>query len=210
MQAMKFGFGQPLKRKEDAALVRGAGRYVADVAPQATLHAVVLRSPHAHARFTIHDLDRVRALPGVRLVLTAKDVSHLGPLPTPGLIPGPTIKVPDYPILARDVVRHVGDSIAFVVADTVAQARDGAEAIAVDWEPLPQVGDVASALAADAPQLHAGGNGNLAFATEVVSGDAERALAKGISAAVFDRGGRPYHGRIRAVAEGAREAGLQL
>ena len=62
---MKFGFGQALTRKEDDALLRGAGRYVADVAPAAALHAVMLRSPHAHARFSIHDLDRVRAMPGV-------------------------------------------------------------------------------------------------------------------------------------------------
>ena len=60
---MKFGFGQPLTRKEDDALLRGAGRYIADVAPEATLHAVVVRSPHAHARFRIGDLGRVRAMP---------------------------------------------------------------------------------------------------------------------------------------------------
>ena len=84
---MKFGFGQALTRKEDAALLRGAGRYVADVAPDATLHAVMLRSPHAHARFVIHVLDRVRAMPGVRLVLTAAEVAGLGPLPTPGRSP---------------------------------------------------------------------------------------------------------------------------
>ena len=92
---MKFGFGQALTRKEDDALLRGAGRYVADVAPQATLHAVMLRSPHAHARFAIHDLERVRAMAGVRLVLTAADIARLGPLPTPGVIPGPEIKIPE-------------------------------------------------------------------------------------------------------------------
>ena len=63
---MKFGVGQPLTRKEDDTLLRGAGRYIADVAPAATLHAVVVRSPHAHARFRIGDLGRVRAIPGVR------------------------------------------------------------------------------------------------------------------------------------------------
>ena len=73
---MKFGFGQPLTRKEDDTLLRGAGRYIADVAPAATLHAVVVRSPHAHARFRISDLGRVRAMPGVRLVLTAADIGH--------------------------------------------------------------------------------------------------------------------------------------
>src|SRR5215471_8410580 len=112
---MKFGFGQPLKRKEDDPLLRGSGRYVADVAPAATLHAVVLRSPHAHARFRIGDLARVRAMPGVRLVLTASDISTLGPLPTPGVLPDVDIKIPLYPILAKEVVRHVGDAVAFVV-----------------------------------------------------------------------------------------------
>jgi aerobic carbon-monoxide dehydrogenase large subunit len=91
MATMKFGFGQSLTRKEDDSLLRGAGRYVADVAPAATLHAVMLRSPHSHARFSISDLARVRAMPGVRLVLTAADVTELGPLPTPGVIPGPEI-----------------------------------------------------------------------------------------------------------------------
>jgi carbon-monoxide dehydrogenase large subunit len=67
MTTMKFGFGQALTRKEDDSLLRGTGRYVADVAPQASLHAVMLRSPHAHARFRIDDLDRVRAMPGVHL-----------------------------------------------------------------------------------------------------------------------------------------------
>ena len=144
---MKFGFGQALTRKEDAALLRGAGRYVADVAPDATLHAVMLRSPHAHARFVIHDLDRVRAVPGVRLVLTAAEVAGLGPLPTPGVLPGVDIQVPVYPILAKDVVRHVGDAVAFVVADSVAAAKDAAEAISVDWQPLPHVIGAIAALA---------------------------------------------------------------
>ena len=167
---MKFGFGQPLTRKEDDALLRGAGRYVADVAPAATLHAVVLRSPHAHARFTIHDLDRVRAMPGVRLVLTGAEVTELGPLPTPGVIPGPEIKIPVYPILAKDVVRHVGDAVAFVVADSLATAKDAAEAISVDWQPLPHVIGAMAALAPGAPRVWADRPGNLAFETEL--GDA--------------------------------------
>src|ERR1700752_1484619 len=139
MQAMKFGFGQPLTRKEDDPLVRGTGCYVADVAPAATLHAVVVPSPHAHARFAIQDLARVRAMKGVRLVLTGEDVAHLNPLPTPGVLEGVDIKVPPYPILARDVVRHVGDAVAFVVADTLDAAKDAAEAISVDWPPQPPV-----------------------------------------------------------------------
>ena len=167
---MKFGFGQALTRKEDDALLRGAGRYVADVAPAATLHAVMLRSPHAHARFSIHDLERVRAMPGVRLVLTAAEVSGLGPLPTPGVLPGVDIKIPVYPILAKDVVRHVGDAVAFVVADSLAAAKDAAEAITVDWQPLPHVIGAMAALAPGAPRVWGDRPGNLAFETEL--GDA--------------------------------------
>jgi aerobic carbon-monoxide dehydrogenase large subunit len=172
---MKFGIGQAVTRKEDEALVRGAGCYVADVAPQAMLHAAVLRSPHAHARFVILDLDRVRAMPGVRLVLTAADVAHLGPLPTPGTIPDVDIEIPDYPILARDEVRHVGDSIAFVVADTPELAKDAAEAISVDWQPLPHAIGARATLAPGAPQVQPGRPGNLAF--EVEAGDAGKTKA---------------------------------
>ncbi len=172
---LKFGIGQALTRKEDDALLRGAGRYVADVAPQATRHAVVLRSPHAHARFSIHELDRVRAMPGVRLVLAAADVAALGPLPTPGVLPGVDIKIPVYPILAKEVVRHVGDAIAFVVADSLAAAKDAAEAIAVDWQPLSHVIGAMAALAPGAPLIWPDRPGNLAFETEI--GDARATKA---------------------------------
>jgi carbon-monoxide dehydrogenase large subunit len=172
---MKFGFGQAVTRKEDDALLRGEGHYIADVAPAGALHAVVLRSPHAHARFNIVDLDRVRAMPGVRLVLAAVDVATLGPLPTPGVLPDVDIKVPNYPILARDVVRHVGDAIAFVVADTVAAAKDAAEAMTVDWQPLPHAIGSVAALAARAPQVWPDRPGNLAF--EVEAGDAGKTKA---------------------------------
>jgi carbon-monoxide dehydrogenase large subunit len=162
---MKFGFGQAVTRKEDDALLRGQGHYVADVAPAATLHAVVLRSPHAHARFRIVDLERARALPGVRLVLTAADIAQLGPLPTPGVLEGVDIPVPFYPILASDEVRHVGDSIAFVVADTLAQAKDAAEAIEVDWQPLPHVVGAVAALEKGAALVWPDRPGNIAFET---------------------------------------------
>ena len=172
---MKFGFGQPLTRKEDDVLLRGAGRYVADVAPEATLHAVMLRSPHAHARFSFHDLNSVRAMPGVRLVLIAPDIVELGPLPTPGVLADVDIKVPVYPILAKDVVRHVGDAIAFVVADSLAAAKDAAEAIAVDWQPLPHVIGAMAALEPGAPLVWPDRPGNLAF--ETAAGDVKATKA---------------------------------
>src|SRR4249919_3604420 len=150
---MKFGFGQPLTRKEDDTLLRGAGRYIADVMPANPLHAVMVRSPHAHARFRIGDLAKVKATLGVRLVLTAADISGLGPLPTPGVLPDVDIKVPVYPILAKDVVRHVGDAVAFVVAGSIDAAKDAAEAIEIEWNELPHVIGAVAALKPNAPKV---------------------------------------------------------
>ena len=165
MAVMKFGIGQAITRTEDDPILRGNGRYVADHTPDGTLHAVVLRSPHAHARFRITDVATARAMPGVRLVLTAEEVRELGPLPCDVELPGVEIAVPPYPILARDEVRHVGDAVAFVVADTVDEARDAAEAIVVDWETLPHVVDATAALADGAPPVWPKRPGNVAFET---------------------------------------------
>src|SRR5260370_3015601 len=127
MQPTKFGFGQPVLRKEDDALLRGNGRYVADHAPAGALHATVLRSPHAHARFRVTDVAAVRAMPGVRLVLTAEDIADLGPLPCQAAIPDTTIAMPPYPVLARGVARHVGDASAFVGAHPLDRPSESAE-----------------------------------------------------------------------------------
>jgi len=153
MAMMKFGFGQPLTRKEDDALLRGAGRYIADIAPAGALHAVVVRSPHAHADFKFTDLAAARAMKGVRLILTGDDIADLGPMPTPGVLEGVDIDVPFYPVLARGVVRHVGDAVAFVVADTLDQAKDAADAIAIDWQPLRHVIGAIEALKKGAPRV---------------------------------------------------------
>jgi aerobic carbon-monoxide dehydrogenase large subunit len=160
MPGLKFGFGQSVLRKEDDPLLRGRGRYVADVAPQGTLHAMVLRSPHAHARFRI-DTAKARAMEGVRLVLTGSDTVDLGSLPCNVEFPGVAIKAPPYPILVRDEVRHVGDAVAFVVADTLERARDGAEAISLTWEPLPHVIGAIAALKPDASLVWQQHRGNL-------------------------------------------------
>jgi len=108
---IKFGVGQSVLRKEDDALIRGKGRYTDDFAPQASLHALVLRSPHAHAKFTI-DASRARGLPGVALILTAEDVGDLGDLPCLFNLEVNPFTGPPYPILASDEVRHVGDAVA--------------------------------------------------------------------------------------------------
>ena len=162
MQAVKFGFGQSVLRKEDDPLLRGVGRYVGDVAPRETLHAVVLRSPHAHARLHI-DAAKARAMSGVRLVLTGAETENLGLLPCTVELPNTVIEVPPYAVLARDEVRHVGDAIAFVVADTLDRAKDAAEAISITWEQLPHVIGAIDALEPGAALVWAKHDNNVVF-----------------------------------------------
>lgn len=166
MPPVKFGVGQSVLRKEDDALIRGKGRYTDDYAPSATLHALVLRSPHAHAKFRI-DASKARALPGVATILTPDDVKDLGGLPCLFNLPDEPFTAPPYPILARDVVRHVGDAVAFVVAETVEQARDALEAIQVDWTPLPSVIGLVNAVKKGAPQVWPDHAGNVLFDTSI-------------------------------------------
>src|SRR5437867_9858761 len=162
MAPIKFGAGQSVLRKEDDALIRGKGRYTDDHAPQAAMHALVLRSPHAHAKFTI-DAGRARGLPGVATILTAEDVKDLGDLPCLFNLEVNPFTGPPYPILANGEVRHVGDAVAFVVAETVDRARDAIEAIEVDWTPLPAVVGVVNAVKEGAPQVWSGHPGNVLF-----------------------------------------------
>ncbi len=175
---IKFGVGQSVRRKEDDALIRGKGRYTDDVAPQPALHALMLRSPHAHAKYTINAA-KARGLPGVSLILTAEDVKDLGDLPCLFNFEVDPFTGTPYPILPRDEVRHVGDAVAFVVADTIDQARDAIEAIEVNWTPLPAVAGLANAIKKGAPQVWPEKPGNLLF--DVSIGDkktAEAAFAK--------------------------------
>jgi aerobic carbon-monoxide dehydrogenase large subunit len=176
----KFGISQSVRRQEDNALLRGHGRYVADHAPSGTLHGVVLRSPHAHARFRIADAAAARAMRGVHLVLTAAEIADLGPLPCVAIPEGVTVKAPPYPVLAHDEARHVGDAIAFVVAETVEQARDAAEAIAIEWRALPHVVCATEAVKPGAPAVWPDHPGNVAFATTL--GD-ERETARAFASA---------------------------
>ncbi|HEX2553324.1 MAG TPA: xanthine dehydrogenase family protein molybdopterin-binding subunit [Microvirga sp.] len=183
MNTAKFGVGQPLRRVEDRRLLTGGGRYTDDYAPEGTLRAVLLRSPHAHARFTVTDLDAARSMPGVHLVLTAADVTHLGDVPCLAPMPnsdGTQGHIAHIPVLARDTVRHVGDAIAFVVADTVAEGRDAAEAIGIEFEPLPAVAEIEDALRPGAAQVWAEAPGNLAY--DAAMGD-EAAVAEAFAKA---------------------------
>jgi aerobic carbon-monoxide dehydrogenase large subunit len=158
----KFGFGQSVLRKEDDPLLRGFGRYIADLAPRETLHAVVLRSSHAHASFQI-EAAKARAMPAVRLVLTGGETANLAPLPCTVELPNTKIDVPPYPILAHNEVRHVGDAIAFVVADTLEQAKDAAESIVLTWQELPHVTGTTEAVKPGAPLVWAEHKDNVVF-----------------------------------------------
>ncbi len=159
---IKFGVGQSVLRKEDDALIRGKGRYTDDHSPAPALHALMLRSPHAHAKFTIN-VTKARAMPGVALILTAAEVADLGDLPCLFNLETDPFTGPPYPILARDEVRHVGDAIAFVVADTIDQARDAIEAIDVNWTPLPSVVGLVNAVKPGAPLVWPDKPGNVLF-----------------------------------------------
>ena len=149
MSVKKFGIGQPMRRVEDHRLLTGGGRYTDDYSPDKALHAVVLRSPHAHAKFTFTDLDTARAMKGVKLVMTAAEVAHLGDVPCQGFLPnsdGTQSHIAHIPVLAKGVAKHVGDAVAFVVAETPARARDAAEAIGIDYSMLPSIIDMRQAV----------------------------------------------------------------
>ena len=139
---MKFALGQSISRLEDDALLRGAGRYADDFAPAGAAHVCFVRSPHAHARIRRIAIDAARSSPGVVAVLTGKDAAADGLGNIPCLIPVPGLKETPRPVLALDRVAHVGDPVAMVIAGTLAQAKDAAGKVEVDYEPLPAVVDV--------------------------------------------------------------------
>ena len=140
----EFAIGQHVSRFEDPRLLQGGGRYVDDIKLPGMAHGVVLRSQHAHARIKSLDVSAAKQAPGVLAVLTSADIKAAGwgDLPIPGGLKrrdgSPMIKT-RYPILAEERVRWVGDPVAFVVAETVAQALDAAEMIQVDFEELPAI-----------------------------------------------------------------------
>jgi carbon-monoxide dehydrogenase large subunit len=138
--------GARIQRKEDYRFLTGAGQYTDDVALPRQSHAAFLRSPHAHAKIRKVSIDKAKSAPGVLAVYTGADLAaaKVGGLPCGWLITdvnGQPMKEPPYPVLAQGKVRHVGERVAVVVAETAAQARDAAELIDVDYEVLPAVTD---------------------------------------------------------------------
>ena len=166
---IKFGIGQAVRRVEDQRFLTGQGRYVDDITLPGMCHGVNVLSPHAHARIKTVDVSKARAAPGVLLVLTGADLvaDHLGAF-TAAMMPedlgAPKGHRVHQQLLQSDKARFVGDRIAFVVAETLAQARDAAELVEVDYEPLPAVALLEDAAKEDAPKVWDDNpNGNVAF-----------------------------------------------
>lgn len=171
----EFAIGQPVSRLEDPRLLKGLGRYIDDLDLPGQAYAFILRSPYAHARIRSIETGAAAAMPGVLGVLTGADceADGLGHLPCDQKRfrrDGSDMYRPPRPILVRDRVRVVGDYVAMVVAGTAALARDAAERIAVDYEPLPAVVSPADAAAEEAPRLWDDCPGNECFFHE--DGDA--------------------------------------
>jgi len=143
----KFAVGQSVTRLEDDKLLKGAGRYTDDFPMDGALHAYVLRSPHAHAKILKIDFSEALESPGVKAILTGKDVEADGLGDIPCLIPvvnldGTNRKETPRPLLAKHTVRHVGDPVAVVIATTLSQAKDAAEIVDIVYGALPAVADV--------------------------------------------------------------------
>jgi len=173
--------GVRIKRREDPALITGQGKYTADLQPENALHLAVLRSPYAHATMRSIDVSAAKELPGVVDVLTGADVNpHLAqPLP---MVIGKDEKYSEFHELPRhplvtDKVRHVGDPVAVVVAESAYAAVDALDAINVRYDPLPAVVDPEKALADDAPLIHNELGSNLAFQWSDGQGDVDAAFA---------------------------------
>src|SRR5438876_2745064 len=178
--------GRSLRRREDRRRRTGQGQFVADIARPRMLHGGLVRSPVAHARIRSVDLSRAAAAPGVVLALNGADLLHLLPPVPEGQISLPrkwtsiiqhNFLNPQQPLLAHDKVRHVGEAIAIIVAESRDQAEDAAEQVIAEFEELPAVVDPEAALRADSPVVHDRFQTNLIGAFSVGRGNAEAALA---------------------------------
>ena len=176
----RFGSGKSVRRVEDDALLKGAGRFADDQALPGQLVLHVLRSPHAHARIRALDAAAAARMPGVAMIVTGAELDAAGVRP---LLQSTDFKradgsktaAPPQHVLAVDTVRYVGEAVAAIVATTRDEARDAAEAIVVDYDPLPHVVDVDEAVAEDAPLVWPAATGNVACEARHGSPDAAAA-----------------------------------
>jgi len=184
---MKFGVGQSVRRVEDDRLVIGKGRYTDDITIEGQAHAYMVRSPHAHANIVAIDTSDAKNAPGVIAVITGEDLlsENLGSLPCPMTAyiknrDGSDMYSTYRPFIAQGRVRHVGDTVAMIVAETLNQAKDAADLLVIDYEALPATADTAGALDAQAPVIWDEIGSNLAF--DWASGD-EKAVTQAFAKA---------------------------
>jgi carbon-monoxide dehydrogenase large subunit len=165
--------GTSIKRREDPALVTGKGKYTDDISVPGMLHAVIVRSPHGHAKINNVDTSAAARSKGVVAAYTAVELEASG---TPGAIPTawllPDLKTPVHTLFATDRVRYVGHPVAVVIAESIHAAHDAVSLVEVDYEPLPAVVDPKAATADGAPQLYDEAPGNIAFDWELGDRDA--------------------------------------
>jgi aerobic carbon-monoxide dehydrogenase large subunit len=178
MAVEKFAVGQSVPRKEDPMLLRGQGHYTDDIALPGQAYAVMVRSQNGHGIIRRIDVEAARKMPGTLGVYTSADLTGYGPLKC--IVPfnnrdGSPMKKPLRNALATDKVRYVGDPVAFVVADTVLAAKDAAEAVTIDVEPIAAVVSAETAASAGAPQLYNDVPGNVSL--DYHYGDAEAVKA---------------------------------
>jgi aerobic carbon-monoxide dehydrogenase large subunit len=177
MSFMAKYMGQKVKRTEDPRLIQGISHYVDDIKLADTLHVAILRSPHAHARISSINIDAAKGAPGVVAVYTGSDIAgKIGNVPC--AMAHPELKVPQYPVLAQDKVIFVGQPVAAVVATDKYKARDAAELIEVDYDPLDVVTDPERAAQPDSPVIHEEFGTNIALVHNAGSGDIDAAFAQ--------------------------------
>jgi aerobic carbon-monoxide dehydrogenase large subunit len=207
--------GRSLKRREDHRLLTGQGQFVADLALPRMLHAAFLRSPVAHARIRSVDLSRAAAAPGVALVMSGADLMRLLPPVPAAQLSLPSkwrsqidhkIQNPQQPLLAADKVRHVGEAVAVIVADSRYAAEDAAQLVTLDLEPLPALVDPEAALQRDATIIHDDLHTNLIGEFSLAKGDAAAALAR----APHRLSRRFYHHRYAALPMECRGVAAQF
>jgi aerobic carbon-monoxide dehydrogenase large subunit len=180
----QFGIGQPVKRREDRRFLTGAGRFTDDIDLKGQAWGHILRSPHAHARILSLDTGAAATASGVLGVFTIADLDEDGiaEIPTQAKVPGKdgsAMFAPTRPVLARGVVRYVGNPVAFVVAETLEEAKDAAELIAVAYDPLPANTDLARALDPETPLLWPEHGSNLCVHWQSHDGSAVEAAFAG-------------------------------
>jgi aerobic carbon-monoxide dehydrogenase large subunit len=177
MSFMAKYMGQKVKRTEDPRLIQGIGHYVDDIKLADTLHVVILRSPYAHARINSININAAQSAPGVKAVYTGADVAgKIGNVPC--AMAHPELKVPKYPVLAEGKVIFVGQPVAAIVATDKYKARDAADLIEIDYEPLDVISDGEKAVLADSPLIHEEFGTNIALVHQAGVGDVDAAFAQ--------------------------------